>query len=588
MIKLLSKAVASGVVYARTQIDTPERTRIRSRSGELLHSTPKSASVKREISKNLEKVTRLTAPYPVRVRSRSGFSEVVQSRWIPVSYVSNLSKRADTSQGLNPEAVEVERRIDRRLMISAGAFGIGIASAAYPPLIILALPCILYTTAPFFKDAYKAVFEDNKIRVSVLDAIVVTGMIATGRWFLMTVTAFLGNGSFKLMMKAQDNSLKGVIDIFRNQSKTAWLKQSDHEVETPIESLVVGDIIVIHAGETVPVDGIIHEGICSIDQHALTGESQPAERGPGDPVLATSIILSGKIEVRVQTVGTETVAARIADIINNTSDYSSSLQMRGQAISDKGSVPTLVVGALALPFAGLSGALAVLCSALGWNMRIIAPISTLNFLRLTSEHGILIKDGRALESLDGVDTIVFDKTGTLTLDQPHVAQIYAFGSYPEDLILTLAAAAESRQSHPIARAIIKAAKERNLTLPGMEDAHYEIGYGIQVTVAGKSVQVGSARYMGMSDIEMPVEAEERQQIAYESGHSMVFVAIEGVLAGVDGALGLDDHQRDAVDVEDEVRDAVGGTLDLHESQWRFSESFGSLLSDGTGRHCCRL
>jgi len=174
---------------------------------------------------------------------------------------------------------------------------------------------------------------------------------------------------------------------------------------------------------------------------------------------------------------------------------------------------TLGVGALALPFLGPARAIGMLYSChYGYSMRVIAPATMLNFLNLGSKSGILIKDGRSLELLNKVDTVVFDKTGTLTLEQPIIGAIHLCtnNDYTEKTLLTYAAAAEYRQTHPIARAILQSAEEHNLQLPQIENAQYKMGYGIQVGFDEQVIHVGSTRFMEMKEIAIPPEIDSNR------------------------------------------------------------------------------
>ena len=165
-------------------------------------------------------------------------------------------------------------------------------------------------------------------------------------------------------------------------------------------------------------------------------------------------------------------------------------------------------------------------------MGILGPISVLAYSQILARHGILIKDGRALESLRQVNTIVFDKTGTLTLEQPTVASIHSVCGHSEDTILRYAAAAEYRQPHPIARAILAKAAERQLELPELDEASYQVGYGIKVAVEEQVIRVGSARYLEREGIEAPEDVEIIQQKAERESHSLIYVGINRELAGV--------------------------------------------------------
>jgi len=165
-------------------------------------------------------------------------------------------------------------------------------------------------------------------------------------------------------------------------------------------------------------------------------------------------------------------------------------------------------------------------------MRLLAPLTTLTFLNLMSRRNILIKEGSALEGLTRVNTILFDKTGTLTLEQPRVGNIYSCNGLSEDVLLAYAAAAQNRQNHPVARAILSAAEELNLTLPETEEGQYEIGYGITVFLDNQEVKIGSGRLMKNQGIDIPDEIKSVQKDCDFQGYSLVMVAVGGELNGI--------------------------------------------------------
>ncbi|MEZ4678336.1 MAG: heavy metal translocating P-type ATPase [Caldilineaceae bacterium] len=340
----------------------------------------------------------------------------------------------------------------------------------------------------------------------------------------------------KLMLQSEHHAKQNLQNLFGEQPRTVWVMTDDGiEVEIPFAQLQHGDTILVSAGQTIPVDGTITAGIASIDQHKLTGESQPAEKAIGDPVLASTVVLAGKLQIRTERAGAETVAMQIGQILDQTTAYKDSLQSRGEAIADKMALPTLGLSLLCLPM-GSSSALAVLTNTFGYKMRVFAPASMLAFLHQASQQGILVKDGRSLDLLRDVNTVVFDKTGTLTLEQPTVAQIYRSDSatergIDEDAILRYAAAAEAGQTHPIARAILTAAQERGLRWPPFEDARYEVGYGIQVQLSGQLIRVGSMRFMAMEEIAIPSAIHTIEQKCHRAGHSLVVVACDDELVG---------------------------------------------------------
>ena len=303
------------------------------------------------------------------------------------------------------------------------------------------------------------------------------------------------------------------------------------EVEIPFDALQTNDVIVVSAGQVIPVDGLITKGVASVDQHKLTGESQPVEKGIGDAVFASTIVLIGRICVQTDKTGRETVAAQIGEILNQTADFKNEIQSRGEMIADKMTMPTIALSLLTWPILGYGSAVAVLTNTLGFKMRFFAPASMLTFLNIASQQGILIKDGRSLDLLHQIDTVIFDKTGTLTLEQPYVGRIHTLEGIDEEELLRYAAATESGQTHPIAKAILGAAYEKKLTLPSIKDAAYKVGYGIQVELSDRTVHVGSHRFMRLEKVEIPPPLLDIQASCHEQGHSLVMVAFDRQIVG---------------------------------------------------------
>ena len=203
----------------------------------------------------------------------------------------------------------------------------------------------------------------------------------------------------------------------------------------------------------------------------------------------------------------------------------------GEKLADRGAPYFLGLSLLTLLSAGSSAALVVLVSNFGDTIKILAPLGTLNHLRLAAEHGVFIKKGAALETLQEVDTILFDKTGTLTEEQPGVMQIITCYEYGELEILALAATAETKVSHPIAKAIVNKAKELKIDLPNVKDSQYKLGYGVTVTFDDRVIRVGSTRFMQLEKIAIPERISKAMAEAHTMGNSMVFVASKEKLIG---------------------------------------------------------
>ena len=412
------------------------------------------------------------------------------------------------------------------------AVGLGIAGFFFFPLQIVAVCYLLEPLSGLFKDAYRSLRYQHRINSDVLNAVCMGGVLAGGFFFTLTLNAWFLMLVYWLAIKTEEHSKQGIIDLFGQQIRAVWVLVDGVEVEVPVEQVQAGHLIVIHAGQMVPMDGIIVEGHASIDQRMLTGEAQPAEKGPGDPVLAATMMLAGRICVQVEKAGEATTAAQIGRILTETTDYKTNLVSRAQARNDQLALPALLLGAISFPFLGLNRTLGLILTTPGYRMILYGPLSMLSYLHLAAQQGLLIKDGRSLELLRDVNTVIFDKTGTLTLEQPHVNAIHACPGFSQDEVLAYAAAAETKQSHPIALAILAAAAEQGITPVAIHDAAYEIGYGIAVKYDQKTIRVGSRRFMDLHAIALPPAMQTLQDEAHEAGHSLVLVAVDDRLAGV--------------------------------------------------------
>ncbi|MFZ4703770.1 MAG: heavy metal translocating P-type ATPase, partial [Candidatus Methylumidiphilus sp.] len=352
-----------------------------------------------------------------------------------------------------------------------------------------------------------------------------------------------------LVKKTEDNSKKLLLNAFGKQPRFVWQYVNGVETEVSLDKINAGDIVVAHTGDMVPVDGHIVEGMAMIDQQALTGESTPAEKGVGDRVFASTVMVAGKIYISVEKAGSETASAKISQILNDTAGYKLTSQNKGERLADTAVIPTLAAGAFAYSLLGPHAGVAVLNSDLGTGIRMAAPLAMLSTLALCAQKGILVKDGRALELMGEIDTVLFDKTGTLTRERPEVGRIIAANGYSENEILMYAATAEQKFHHPIAMAILHKAEELGIELTKTDETQYKVGYGISVGINGHTIRVGSPRYMEMEGIPLTPEIQSALDKAHLEGYTMVMVGVDDRLGG---ALELQ------ASVRPEVRDIVNG------------------------------
>jgi Cu2+-exporting ATPase len=423
-------------------------------------------------------------------------------------------------------------RLDLNLALCTVSLPLAAAAQfAVPALMVPAAALFLYTSIPCFKGAHELLFKERRIGCDVLDVIVVIGCLATLQILPGAVLCWCLSLGRTLVKRTEDRSKRMLLNVFGKQARFVWVVHDGVEVQVPMGDLRQGDIIVVNTGDVVPVDGVISEGFAMIDQHALTGESTPAEKGPGERVFASTVLVAGKIFVAVENSGAETASAKIGKILADTAGYKLARQHAGERLADKAATPMIALGALGYAAMGPAGAVAIVNCDLGTGIRMAAPLAMLSSLALCASKGILIKDGRALDLMNEVDTVLFDKTGTLTRERPEVGCIHACESWSEPEILRFAAAAEQRFHHPIALAILHEAADRGIELPAIGESELKVGFGITVVIDGRTIRVGSRRFIEMEGIAVPDDVTAALAEAHALGNTMVLVAVDDGLGG---------------------------------------------------------
>lgn len=402
----------------------------------------------------------------------------------------------------------------------------------FPPISLLNLGLITYTSVPMLAQARQSLRQEKQIKNDSLSVIVTGLCVVTGNYFAATVQNWVYHLGSHLLEKNHQQSTAQLSQVFDSQVETVWIVRNGVEMSVPLSELSVGDILVVNTGEWIPVDGVIEKGRALIDQQMMTGEARPLERHIGQTVLAETLVIGGSIEIRASHSGADSQARQLHKLLEQTRDYKTELQLKGEQWSDAMAKPLLLVSAGSGLLLGVSPAIALLFSAPTNTVRALLSLQTATHVQWATEHGILIKDGRALEQLPWIDTLLFDKTGTLTQTQPEVARIVTCGDLSQTQLLRMAATAEQHLQHPIANAIVSHAHSLNLQLPEIDDSYYEIGFGIQVSIQGRQVHVGSQRFIQDVIGEYRLPSVIDRLLHDNSGHSFVFVAFEKRLQGV--------------------------------------------------------
>ncbi|MEN8215509.1 MAG: heavy metal translocating P-type ATPase [Pseudomonadota bacterium] len=419
------------------------------------------------------------------------------------------------------------------MKMSGVSVGLAWLSHFNPVFLPAMLLVFTYSAFPYLRVIEHSLLKKKKVDGYVLYGIADFMTLGLGRIATASFAVGLVHTAHFVISNAEKNSKQSLVNIFAKQPNRVWLLKNGVEIETPLEQVTLGDIVAVNTGDVIPVDGTIIKGVAAIDQHTLTGESQPAEKAEGDTVFASTQVMTGRIHVQVNTSGNDTTVAKITDILNHSIDFKTNSQLKGEQWADSWNLPVLGLAFASMPLLGPVGTVVILNGHLAQNIRIVAPLSTLNYLNIASHKGILVKDGRVLEDLPNIDTFLFDKTGTLTSEEPEVGRILVYQEdYSEDDILAYAAAAERKLAHPIARAILNHAKTTGVTLPEVDDADYTIGYGVSVHIHGKLIQVGSRRFMQRENIALPENFDEEMQYAHDAGHSLIMLAIDNRFVAV--------------------------------------------------------
>lgn len=425
-----------------------------------------------------------------------------------------------------------EKVVNRNLALTGGTLALTLAAISNPALAIVSRPATVLIALPLVTHYYRSIQERKHVASSIMDISAVIAPIMAGYFVIGVGLTGMHYASQKLLLKTENSSRKSMLSVFGEQPRTVWVEQDGVAVEIPFEDLRVGDTVIVEAGQMIAADGMVSGGSGLVDQRSLTGEGQPVERTIGDGVFASTLLLSGRLHVRVDQAGENVIAVQVNDALHSSADLRATISQRGERVRNQGAFLTMAISGVTLPLYGLGSAIATLYAGFGYSLKYAAPIGMLNGLRVAAQNGLLVKDGRALETLNRVDTFVFDKTGTLTEDVPTVGAIYTANGFGRDYVLTLAAAAETMQTHPFALAILRKAQERELSLPTIDETQVEIGYGLKATIEDQVVRVGSRRFMEMEEIPIGASYLAIEAASHAEGHSLVYVAIGNKLGGL--------------------------------------------------------
>jgi Cu+-exporting ATPase len=357
---------------------------------------------------------------------------------------------------------------------------------------------------------------------------------------VITVLVLLGQVLELRAREATSGAIKALLQLAPKTARRIGEDGADHEVQ--IDSLAVGDKLRVRPGEKVPVDGVILEGRSSLDESLVTGESMPVTKEAGGKVIAGTLNQSGSFVMRADKVGRDTLLSQIVKMVAEAQRSRAPIQRLADQVAGW-FVPIVIVVAL-LAFGawawfgpeprmafGLVAAVSVLIIACPCALGLATPMSIMVGVGRGAQAGVLIKNAEALERMEKVNTLVVDKTGTLTEGKPKVVAIVAAAGFQEDEILHLAASVERASEHPLADAIVRAAKERKLDLSKVEEFDSPTGKGATGKVDGKTVLLGNSNFLTSLGIETQSLNAQAESLRGD-GATVINVAVDGKLAGL--------------------------------------------------------
>ncbi len=425
----------------------------------------------------------------------------------------------------------------------------------------LTLPVQFWCGAAFYQKAGKAL----RRRSATMDTLIVLGTSAAFGYSLL-VTLFpelLTRQGLKaevyyesaaviitlillgrlLEHRARGQTSAAIRALIGLQARTARIIRGDEVVDVPIEAVQPDDIVQVRPGEKIPVDGTVIEGRSTVDEAMVTGESIPVQKQPGDPVIGATMNQTGSFQLRATHVGQDTVLAQIVQLVQQAQGSKAPIQRLADQVT-AWFVPVViaialltfgiwfgVTGNITLALMTMVGVLIIACPcALG----LATPTSVMVGTGKGAENGILIKGADSLELAHKIQTIVLDKTGTLTEGKPtvtHFSTVAGTALHNEQRILQAAAAVEQQSEHPLAAAVVRYAQAQEVELVAASDFQAIAGCGVQATVLGRQVQIGTQRWL--TELGIPTQALEAQARAWEAAsQTVVWLAIAGKLEGI--------------------------------------------------------
>lgn len=451
------------------------------------------------------------------------------------------------------------------LLAMAGHYFGGLSAANRTWLeLVLSVPVVLWAGAPFFVRGWQSIVTRSPNMWTLIS-------IGTGAAFLYSLVAAVAPGAFPVSFEAHGRigvyfeaaaviislTLLGQMLELRARSQTSAaiksllglapktarrIKADGVEEDVPLNHVHVGDLLRVRPGEKVPVDGVVVEGRSTVDESMLTGEPIPVGKAPQDKVIGATLNGSGSLVIRSESVGSHTVLAQIIQMVAQAQRSKAPMQRLADVVAGYFVVAVVTIALLSFFGWGIFGgergwlfglisAVSVLIIACPCALGLATPMAIMVATGKAATQGILFRDAAAIERLREIDTIIVDKTGTLTEGHPAFEQVIPVKSGSADEVLRLAASLDQGSEHPLAEAIVRAAKERGLVLEKAENFESSSGIGVHGLVSSQRLSLGNSTLMVQESVDLGALLGQAEKLR-GTGASVMYLAADGVLLGL--------------------------------------------------------
>jgi len=417
------------------------------------------------------------------------------------------------------------------------------AWADWPAAFISALGVIAYGAGGYV-GVQKSVrsLRARQINIDLLMILAALGAAAVGEWREGAILLFLFSLSNVLQDYAIGRSRDAIRSLFALYPEEAHVQRGEQVVTVPIDAIEVSEIVLIHPGERIPVDGVIVRGQTSVDQATITGESMPVEKAAGDKVFAGTLNQNGAIDVRVTQHASQSTLARIIQMVEEAQSRKAPSQRFLDEFEQYYALAVIAASALvlAVPWLGLGHdfhdsfyrAMVLLVVASPCALVISVPAAFLSAIAAGARRGVIFKGGAHLEQMSTVKVVAFDKTGTLTTGRPSVTDLVPGEGFTEDELLRVAGAVEARSEHPLSRAVRQAAEERGIALEPVEAFEAVTGQGVTGVLDGKQARVGHLSFIQACAGAPPPDLMAAHDRLQAEGKTVLFTCSEDSWLGV--------------------------------------------------------